>query len=95
MAETDSTHDILDIGYINSLPQPLIAKTRGGGLWPVYDICVRTALVRIDVCGLLEAKEIADFISFIDDRGNEHDKNGFYIDAIEEERAILAKESAQ
>ncbi|MDR2331896.1 MAG: hypothetical protein LBE61_00270 [Burkholderiaceae bacterium] len=80
---------LLDMDYINSLPQPLIGFTRGGGEWPVYDIEVETGLVRIDVCGKLEAKEISDFKGFKDDLGTWHSRDGFYSDAIPEERTAL------
>lgn len=92
----DAKHpnDLLDMAYINSLPQPLMGKTLGGGdawWWPVHDIEVQTGLVRIDVCGLLEAKHIGDFSCFRDDRGVEHRSEGFFSDANEEERAPIAK----
>ena len=38
--------DILRMDYINSLPQPFIARFYGGSEWPVYDIEVQTGLLR-------------------------------------------------
>lgn len=78
--------DLLDMDYINSLPQPFLGCTRSGWWWPVHDIEVQTGLVRIDVCGLLEVKDIGDFKSFKDDTGTEHPAHGFYSDALPEER---------
>lgn len=84
-----SKHDILDMEYINSLPQPFIGRTFSNGEWPVYDIDVETDCVRIDVCGLLEIKRISDFIFFVDDLGAIHPRDGFYIDATADERELI------
>jgi hypothetical protein len=73
--------DLLDMDYINSLPQPLFAVDLGNGwLWPVYDIEVETGLFRIDVCGLLEVKHIGGFLKFEDANGVRHDTDTFYSD---------------
>jgi hypothetical protein len=79
--------DTLDMDYINSLPQPFIGRELGGWEWPINDFEVGTGLLRIDVCGLLEVKHIADFTMFRDANGVEHSAEGFYSDAIPEERA--------
>lgn len=70
--------DLLKMEYINSLPQPFIARFFGGSEWPVYDIDVETGLLRIDVVGLLEVKHIGDVKSFRDAEGTEHDSASFY-----------------
>lgn len=79
--------DLLDMAYINSLPQPFLGRMLGGREWPIHDIDVQTGLVRIDVCGLLDVKHIGDFTSFRDDRGVDHPADGFYVDALPEDRA--------
>ena len=62
--------DILDIDYINKLPQPFIATLKGGAWeWPVYDICVQTGLVRLDVCGKLDRLHISDVRTIVDADG--------------------------
>lgn len=72
--------------YINSLPQPFIGRFIGGDEWPIYDIDVQTGLLRIDVCGKLQAKDIADVRFFRDDDGVEHDSETFYSDYAEANR---------
>ena len=72
--------DLLRIHHINSLPQPFIAHFYGGSEWPVYDIDVETGLIRIDVCGLLEIKQIGDVKFFRDMNHVEHDAESFYND---------------
>ena len=67
--------DLLDIDYINSLPQPL-----WDGEWPVYDIEVQTGLYRIDVCGLLEVRHIDKCHSMRDATGAKHYTGDFYLD---------------
>jgi hypothetical protein len=68
--------------YINSLPQPFIANLCGNSRWPVHDICVNAALIRIDVCGLLECKSFGEVISLEDADGVTHDAETFYSDYI-------------
>lgn len=72
--------DLLQMDYINSLPQPFIAHLFRGSEWPVYDIEVETGLVRIDVIGLLEIKRISDVKFFRDANGVEHPSYTFYVD---------------
>jgi len=69
------TKDILDIEYINSLPQPL-----WDGDWPIYDIDVETGLYRIDVCGILEVRHIDQSHSIRDATGTNHYVDDFYLD---------------
>lgn len=70
--------DLLKLDYINSLPQPFIARFVGGSEWPVYDIDVETGLLRIDVCGLLEVRDIGEVKSFLDASFVEHSAESFY-----------------
>lgn len=73
--------DILRMDYINSLPQPFIATLiGGGGDWPVNDIEVETAILRIDVVGLLQVMCISEVKYFTDMDGVEHDPDTFFID---------------
>jgi hypothetical protein len=54
--------DLLNMELINSLPQPLWVSSNGKDWWwPVYDICVETGLVRIDVCGKLQTNHITEW----------------------------------
>jgi hypothetical protein len=79
--------DVLDMTYINSLPQPIIGIEFGGSEWSVIDIDVSTGLLRIDVCGLFQVMEISDFKKFRDGNGVERLSDAFYSDATEEDRA--------
>jgi hypothetical protein len=92
MAEqAPGSRDLLDMAYINSLPQPFMGRQLGGWWWPIYDIEVETGLVRIDVCGKLSVKHVSDFTIFRDDAGVERRADAFYTDATPEERAAIAK----
>lgn len=88
---TPGPEDLLDMAYINSLPQPFMGRMLGGSKWPVYDLDVQTGLVRIDVSGLLQVTHIAEFTMFSDAFGVEHSAEGFYADALPEDRTALAK----
>jgi hypothetical protein len=72
--------DLLRLDYINKLPQPFIAHFYGGDEWPVYDLCVETGLLSIDVCGKLQIKDIIDVKFFRDESGVEHASETFYSD---------------
>ncbi len=70
--------ELLNIEYINNLPQPFMATFCGGDEWPIYDIDVETGLLRIDVVGMLEIKEIGEVMFFTDEAGEVHDAETFY-----------------
>jgi hypothetical protein len=72
--------DLLNMQYINSLPQPLFAEFYGGSRWPVYDIDVETGLLRIDVVGMLDVEHISKVKTFTDAEGVEHDSESFYLE---------------
>lgn len=72
--------DKLNMDYINSLPQPFMAKTICGGEWPVHTICVQTALVWIDVVGKFGVISISDVDTFIDMEGGVHDPDSFWLE---------------
>lgn len=71
--------DRLDLAFINSLPQPLMARFFGGDEWPVHDIDVETGLIRIDVCGKLQIKDIVEVNYFRDSDGGKHDAYTFFL----------------
>jgi hypothetical protein len=73
------SNDLLRLDYINSLPQPFLVRLCGDtGRWPVYDICVGTGLMRIDVCGKLQAVPFVEAMEIIDMDGGSHDPDTFY-----------------
>lgn len=82
---TGGSVDLLDMAYINSLPQPFMAQKLGDKgddwLWPVCDIDVQTGIMRIDVCGLLDVLHIGDIKRFKDMDSKWHDADDFYSDA--------------
>lgn len=75
--------DLLNIDFINSLPQPLWVRQWGDKdfLWPLYEICVETGLMRIDVCGKLDNLHIGDVAQFRDDYGTVYDSEEFYLES--------------
>jgi hypothetical protein len=82
---------MLDMAYINSLPQPFFVRMFGDKdfRWPVWDIEVQTGLFRIDVCGKLDVCHVSDAAEFRDACGVVHDSADFYLDA---ERTPLSDE---
>lgn len=91
MSEIKHTADLLDMDWINSLPQPFMAADSSHGKrywWPVNDFEVQTGLYRIDVCGLLQVCSIGDHFVFMDGNGVEHSYEDFFVDS---DRAINAK----
>lgn len=77
-------NDLLDMDYINSLPQPFMAEYWVNDKrywWPVNDFEVQTGLYRIDVCGLLQVCHIGDHFVFMDGSGKEHNYEDFFADS--------------
>lgn len=71
--------DKLRIEYINSLPQPFLVRFCGDkSWWPVNDFEVETALMRIDVCGLLQVKRLAEVMEIKDGDHTLHDPDTFW-----------------
>jgi hypothetical protein len=71
--------DVLKMGYINSLPQPFLARFCGDKTWwPVNDFEVRTGLMRINVCGKLQAKSFSEVMEILDGDNQSHDPETFY-----------------
>ncbi|WP_186425062.1 hypothetical protein [Cupriavidus metallidurans] len=83
--------DLLDMEYINSLPQPFLGRQLGGWWWPVHDFDVQTGMMRINVCGLLQVTHIGEFTAFRDEAGVEHEADGFYSDG---QYARIAKDQS-
>lgn len=71
--------DKLDFDWINSLGQ--LYANIFGTWWPVHDIEVQTCLMRIDVCGLLEVRDLHDARGFKNDDGDEFQVDDFYLDS--------------
>jgi hypothetical protein len=85
--ETSSRPDLLDMAYINRLPQPLFAREFGSqSWWPVNDIEVQTGLYRIDVCGKLDVCHVGSVAQFRDADGRLHDPEDFYVDSDRAQR---------
>ena len=78
--------DLLNMEFINSLPQPLLMQEWGNDgddwLWPVIVICVETGLMQIDVCGMTQSKHISDVKRFKDADGNWHQSDDFYLEDL-------------
>lgn len=72
--------DLLNIELINSIPGPLMAMTYDGWEWEVIDIDVESGLVRINVSGMPDVKDIVEFKQFTDADGVIHDPDTFYSD---------------
>lgn len=74
--------DLLRMEYINSLPQPFLARFCGDKNWwrPVHYFEVQTGLMRIDACGLLEVKSFAEVMEIRDGDHVSHDPETFYSD---------------
>lgn len=72
--------DRLRMDYINSLPQPFVARLYGhkDWWWPVYDIEVQCALIRIDVCGKLQVCDFSDVAEIKDETGKKHDPDDWW-----------------
>lgn len=79
--------DLLNMAFINSLPQPLYMQEWGDSgddwLWPVTLICVETGFMQIDVCGIPQSKHISDVKRFKDEAGNWHPVDDFYLEDVQ------------
>ena len=75
--------DTLRMDYINSLPQPFYVRFVGDKdwWWPVYDIGVDVAIIRIDVMGKLERRWFSDVDQIRDADGQCHDPDDWYTEA--------------
>lgn len=72
--------DRLRMDYINSLPQPFMVRFYGtkDWWWPVYDIEVQTATLRIDVCGKLQVCDFSDVAEIKDEAGEKHNPDDWW-----------------
>ena len=75
--------DILDMEFINSLPQPLMARKYGWqDFWmTVETICVETGCMRFDIMGKIERGHIDDIAEFKDMDGEVHVSDSFWLDS--------------
>jgi len=74
-------NDILRMDHINSLPQPFLVRFCGDKeWWPVNDFAVDVGLLRIDVCGKLQAKHFGDVMEIEDGYGVRHDPDDWYME---------------
>lgn len=77
----NAPRDMLRMDYINSLPQPFLARFFGDrDLWPVYDFEVQTGLMRIDVCGKMQVMRFGEVAEITDGDGVAHDPDTFYVE---------------
>jgi len=73
--------DILDIAKFNALPGPVTAKMCGGSeLW-IESLCVKTGLMRLDVCGKIDRCHFSEVIELIDINNCKHDPDDFWIES--------------
>lgn len=79
-AEVGKWPDLLDMDYINGLPQPLYWLDGPKWVWPVHDFEVGSGCFRIDVMGRLDVKHIGDATQFRDASGKVHLADDFYLD---------------
>ena len=71
--------DRLRMEHINSLPQPFMVRLCGSkDWWPVYDIEVQVAWLRIDVCGKLQVCSFAEVMEIADETGAKHDPEDWW-----------------
>lgn len=75
-------NDLLNMEYINSLPQPFVVRLLGDKdfSWELHDICVETGCLRFNVCGKLQPSHIGEISAFRDMDGKEHNPETFYSD---------------
>jgi len=76
--------DILNQEKINSLPHPLMVRDLQGFKWGLQSICIETGFALLDIHGMTERADVAEFKSLIDDEGNEHEIESFYCDSERE-----------
>ena len=74
--------DVLNMDYINSLPQPFLVRLVGDKdfRYEVEDFDVESGLFRMDVCGLLQVSSMSDAYEFKDAAGGIHDAAEFFIE---------------
>lgn len=79
-------NDLLNMDMINALPQPLLIREfKSDTWWPLIDICVETGLHRIDVCGMIERRQLSSCAQLMDDCGLVHEIDLFFIDCEEQQ----------
>lgn len=80
-------NDLLLMDKINALPHPLMIRGFSHDYWwPVIDIEVQTGLYRIDVCGMVECRQMSSCGQIMDGSGKVHYVDEFYVDYEEEKQ---------
>lgn len=69
--------DILNFDMINAAGQ-LYADG-----WPIYEVCVQTGLMKLDVCGKLDNARWSEIIKLTNDNGEDLDSDSFYLEETE------------
>ena len=78
--ECQECGDILNIVKFNALPGPVTARLIGGDEYWIESLCVRTGLMRLDVCGQIDLSDFSLVAALIDIDGNEHNPDDFWIE---------------
>tara|TARA_R110000851_G_scaffold282016_1_gene435515 strand:+ start:62 stop:382 length:321 start_codon:yes stop_codon:yes gene_type:complete len=72
--------DLLKLKEFNDLPSPVTARLLNGEEYWIEALDVRTGLMRLYVCGLIDCEGFTMVKTLIDSNGVEHDPDMFYND---------------
>lgn len=73
--------DKIDMEKFNKLPGPVTARMLGGSEYWIETLDVQTGCMRIDVCGQIDHTHFGEVTLLIDQDGNEHDPDDFWLEA--------------
>lgn len=77
--------DLLKIDSFNNLQHPLFCRFGADKHDSLIEtVCVQTGLMRIDVYGQIDLRQIGEVIEIVDGDGNRYDVDDFYIDSEQE-----------
>lgn len=72
--------DMLNMEMINRIGQMYIRQYGDRHIWwPLYEVCVQTGFMKVDVCGLLQNMHFDDIAEIKDDSGEKYDPEIFYL----------------